>query len=170
MKLNYRSLLAVVISASLAIPGAAMADRRGDGDRGHRYEHDHGYRYQPRYQYGHRGERHDYRVYRDRPVTRYYRDDDDNELLLGLVVGGILGYAINNAQQGSAGYGRYYPAPRAYDNAYDPTETYSDGTCLQEREYTTVVEVGGRNVDAYGTACLQPDGSWKRGPAQMVSY
>jgi surface antigen len=25
-------------------------------------------------------------------------------------------------------------------------------------------------VDAYGTACLQPDGSWRRGPAQLVSY
>ncbi len=46
----------------------------------------------------------------------YYRDDDDDEkLLIGLVVGGILGYAINNAQhQDDISYDRY-PAP---SNAY----------------------------------------------------
>jgi hypothetical protein len=174
MKLNYRSLLAAVISASLAIPGAALADRREE--HGHRSGHDYGYNQAPRYErheehgrwsdhgygYSHapRYEQHDYRVYRDR---------DGDRLLLGLVVGGILGYAINNAQQGSAGYDRY-PAPRAYDNTYAVPQTYSDSSCLQEREYTTVVQVGGRSVDAYGTACLQPDGSWKRGPAQLVSY
>ena len=47
---------------------------------------------------------------------------------------------------------------------------YRDGTCLQEREYQTTVVVGGKNVPAYGTACLQPDGSWKREPARLVSY
>lgn len=29
------------------------------------------------------------------------------------------------------------------------------------REYQSTVVVGGRNVPAYGTACYQPDGSWK---------
>lgn len=38
--------------------------------------------------------------------------------------------------------------------------------CLQEREYQTTIEIGGRQVPAYGTACLQPDGSWAQGPAQ----
>ncbi len=28
------------------------------------------------------------------------------------------------------------------------------------REYTRTVYIGGRTQDAYGTACLQPDGSW----------
>lgn len=28
------------------------------------------------------------------------------------------------------------------------------------REYTRTVNIGGRLQDAYGTACLQPDGSW----------
>lgn len=28
------------------------------------------------------------------------------------------------------------------------------------REYTRTVSIGGRLQDAYGTACLQPDGSW----------
>jgi surface antigen len=29
------------------------------------------------------------------------------------------------------------------------------------REYQTTVTVGGREQEAYGTACQQPDGSWK---------
>lgn len=29
------------------------------------------------------------------------------------------------------------------------------------REYQRKVTVGGRTVDSYGTACMQPDGSWK---------
>jgi hypothetical protein len=161
MKLNYRPLLAALISVSLVLPGAAMADRRGE--YGHGYDRGHSYNHH------HRFERHDERGYRDRTITRVYRDRDDDQLLLGLVVGGILGYALNNAQQGAAGYDRY-PAPQAYDNTYDAMDTYSDSTCLQEREYTTTVRVGGRNVEAYGTACLQQDGSWKRGPARTVSY
>jgi surface antigen len=32
------------------------------------------------------------------------------------------------------------------------------------------VMVGGKAADAYGTACLQPDGSWYRGPAYLVSH
>jgi surface antigen len=31
------------------------------------------------------------------------------------------------------------------------------------------VIVGGKEAQAYGTACLQPDGSWYRGPAKVVS-
>lgn len=29
------------------------------------------------------------------------------------------------------------------------------------REYTRTVTIGGKITEAYGTACLQPDGSWK---------
>jgi surface antigen len=99
----------------------------------------------------------------------YRYDDNGDELLIGLVLGGVLGYALNNAQQESSyNYDRY---PQT-SNAYPVTETYrySDNSCLQEREYQTTVYVGGKEVDAYGTACLQPDGSWRRGPAQLVSY
>ncbi|MGD8325837.1 MAG: hypothetical protein PVF65_02880, partial [Sphingomonadales bacterium] len=40
--------------------------------------------------------------------------------------------------------------------------------CLQTREYQSVVIIGGQEQEAYGTACLQPDGSWLRGPAQIA--
>lgn len=29
------------------------------------------------------------------------------------------------------------------------------------REYQQIVTIGGKSVEAYGTACRQPDGSWK---------
>lgn len=37
-------------------------------------------------------------------------------------------------------------------------QTASGGYC---REYQQTVTVGGKTQDAYGTACRQPDGSWK---------
>jgi len=91
----------------------------------------------------------------------YYDDDDDDDekLLIGLVVGGILGYALNESQSNDAD--SYYQ-PNSYQGS-------SNSTCLQEREYQTTVIVGGRAVDAYGAACLQPDGSWTRSPA-VASY
>ncbi|MEZ5541736.1 MAG: hypothetical protein R3F42_06810 [Pseudomonadota bacterium] len=164
MNISPRSLLAAAIALSLAVPGAASADRRGEGYRDRGDRHDHRYQYRDRH----------YDRHEDRHITRYYHDDDDGEkLLLGLVVGGILGYAINNAQHG-AGYdysSRYYPQGVA---GVAETDGYVDqaaaASCLQEREYQTTVVVGGRNVPAYGTACLQPDGSWKREPARIATY
>jgi surface antigen len=38
------------------------------------------------------------------------------------------------------------------------------------REYQTEILVGGELVPGYGQACLQPDGSWYRGPAVPESY
>ncbi len=41
-----------------------------------------------------------------------------------------------------------------------PTRTYeTDGAPC--REYTIDAVIGGRNEQVYGTACRQPDGSWK---------
>ena len=171
MKLTIHSLLAALLTVSLAVPGAAMADRRGHEGRDFGYRFDHGRAEHHRDRYRDRDhDRYRYRDYGDRHVTRVYRDrGDDGRLLLGLVVGGLLGYAINNAQHDGTAY---YSAPRAYPQAYAATDSYSyaDSSCLQQREYTTTVRVGGRSVEAYGTACLQPDGSWKRGPAQTVNY
>ena len=39
--------------------------------------------------------------------------------------------------------------------------TYRDSSGQTCREYQTTVNVGGRLRDAYGTACLQPDGDWR---------
>lgn len=40
--------------------------------------------------------------------------------------------------------------------------------CLMIREYQTKITVGGKEVDAYGDACLQPDGSWRLGAPKQV--
>lgn len=42
----------------------------------------------------------------------------------------------------------------------EPTRTYesNEGPC---REYTLDAEIGGRTEQVYGTACRQPDGSWR---------
>lgn len=54
------------------------------------------------------------------------------------------------------------PQP-AYNPNLPPAGQF--GSCLQTREYQTTVVIGGAPREAYGTACLQPDGSWLQGPA-----
>jgi hypothetical protein len=69
-------------------------------------------------------------------------------------------------------YNQPAPAPAPAPQAYQPQPVPSGpaSTCLMTREYQTEVAVGGRMVPGYGQACLQPDGSWYRGPAVPVSY
>jgi hypothetical protein len=58
-----------------------------------------------------------------------------------------------------------YPA-----DSVAPVAPGTQGTpgCLVVREYTTEIEVGGEAVEGYGYACLQADGSWKRGAPAPV--
>ncbi|MFT5539268.1 MAG: surface antigen [Alphaproteobacteria bacterium] len=42
-----------------------------------------------------------------------------------------------------------------------PTKSYKQADGNYCREYQQTVTVGGKTQDAYGTACRQPDGSWK---------
>ncbi len=42
-----------------------------------------------------------------------------------------------------------------------PVRTYQEPTGRYCREYQQTVTVGGQTEQAYGTACRQPDGSWK---------
>ena len=42
-----------------------------------------------------------------------------------------------------------------------PSNTFQRGDGTYCREFSQTVTVGGRTEDAYGTACRQPDGSWK---------
>ena len=57
----------------------------------------------------------------------------------------------------------YVPGPVSSEplrvNPAGPSYRSSNGlTC---REYQTTISVGGRLQNAYGTACLQPDGQWR---------
>ena len=42
-----------------------------------------------------------------------------------------------------------------------PTRTYDESNGTPCREYTIDAIIGGRKQKVYGTACRQPDGSWK---------
>jgi hypothetical protein len=94
-------------------------------------------------------------------------------LWYGLIGGGLLGYALGNIQQNTVtNQGSYAPAgvspPPPAVTRYETTTPV--GPCLQQREYQTKITVGGKQVQGYGTACLQPDGSWRYGAAQPGSY
>lgn len=156
----------------ISLSGAIWAG----GDRQYRGGHDSGYSHRG-YSRGYGYSKHGYpaRPYQNHKRRHHNNDDDDEQLFIGLLMGGLLGYAVGNSQGREAtGYyppattlpapnPEYYPAPSS-------NSAYQHDTCLQEREYQTTVTVGGRQVEAYGTACLQPDGSWRRGPAQMAAY
>ncbi|MDX1697104.1 MAG: hypothetical protein R3308_02410 [Thiohalobacterales bacterium] len=163
------AVIAAILGFSLGLPATALAD---DGHRKYNRGHGHHDRYDSRHHKRHykrhKKHRYDKHHYGHRGYGRhyYYDDDDDEDLLIGLVVGGILGYAINSAQHRDD---YSYDRNSYSQEVYTPPPAYS-GSCLQEREYQTTVIVGGREVDAYGTACLQPDGSWKRSPPRVASY
>lgn len=95
---------------------------------------------------------------------------------IGIVAGGLIGNSIGQSidddQAPSVGgnYSATYagPASVAYSNSYTPNyvappappPTYaSDGTYC--REYSQEIRIAGRMEESYGTACLQPDGTWR---------
>ena len=97
-------------------------------------------------------------------------DHDNDKLWIGLLGGGILGYGLGVYQQRNAAD---QDTARQVTSA-QPLPAYGSAApvypCLQEREYRTPIMVGGKEVEGYGTACLQPDGSWRYGTAQPESY
>jgi hypothetical protein len=175
MKKRYQTPVALLAAIMLALsgPGMAFAGHGDDPRHGHHAgkhsaHHD---GYGKRRSHGHRyGHGHGGQVSKNIYKYDYDDDDDGGKFLLGLLFGGIAGYAVsrhnNYSQQDYASY------PPRYQGS--PVERYypegGDSDCLQEREYTNKVIIGGKTVDAYGTACLQPDGSWRYGPAELASY
>lgn len=91
--------------------------------------------------------------------------------LIGAVLGGVLGSAIDASNQACVGdVLEYVPANQpvywddpqtGYGYEVTPMRTYEPNPGLYCREYQTVVTIGGRAEQAYGTACRQPDGAWQ---------
>jgi hypothetical protein len=123
MKTITSALIAVAMGLSLGAPSTALAgdrnhDRQGYGQ--HAYKQDRHYKKQRRHTKRHKKQYakrhfkgHDWHNYNRRHYShggydnRYYGydDDDDSEkLLIGLVVGGILGYALNANQYDNGDY------------------------------------------------------------------
>ncbi len=91
--------------------------------------------------------------------------------LLGAYIGSEIGNSLDNADR--AAMDRSTARALEYNQPGDalPWEATNSGTVIPGkyekrggtycREFTQVVNVGGRSEKAYGTACRQPDGSWK---------
>jgi len=97
----------------------------------------------------------------------------------GVLLGGLLGnevgksldkadqvYAERNAQQtletAQTGTTATWVNPDSGNSgSITPTATYQSAGGEYCREYQQTVTVGGEQQSAYGTACRQPDGSWK---------
>ena len=97
----------------------------------------------------------------------------------GVLLGGLLGnevgksldkadiaYAERNAQetleyQPSGATSSWVNPDSGNSGSITPTATYQSTGGEYCREYQQTVTVGGEQQSAYGTACRQPDGSWK---------
>ena len=97
----------------------------------------------------------------------------------GVLLGGLLGGAIGNAldqRDKQMAYqaqqvalestrtgetGTWRNPDTGHYGSYTPTKTYETSSGQYCREYQEKVVIDGKTHSAYGTACRQPDGSWK---------
>jgi surface antigen len=97
----------------------------------------------------------------------------------GVILGGLAGGALGNmldqrdrqlagaaAQQALEGSPVGAPVPwtnpdTGHTGAVTPVRTYQVADGRYCREYQQVVTIDGREQRSFGTACRQPDGSWK---------
>ncbi len=95
--------------------------------------------------------------------------------LLGAFLGSEVGASLDKADQAyanQAAQGSLETAPSGQTSTWSnpdsgnsgtftPTNSYEVSSGEYCREYQQTVTVGGQVESAYGTACRQPDGSWK---------
>ena len=95
--------------------------------------------------------------------------------LLGALIGGEVGKTLDEVDRLRAQQAveQAHAAPINETIAWNNPETGNAGTVTATRdgtnpvtgaycrEYQTTVTIGGKTEEAYGTACQQPDGSWK---------
>ena len=95
--------------------------------------------------------------------------------LLGAWIGNSVGKSLDRADQAYAaqsanaalerypdGQAASWKNPNSGHSGYTtPTRTYETAQGQPCREYQTSVVIDGRTQTAYGTACRQPDGTWR---------
>ncbi|HEX6980631.1 MAG TPA: RT0821/Lpp0805 family surface protein [Alphaproteobacteria bacterium] len=94
--------------------------------------------------------------------------------LLGAFLGREIGRSLDKADQAYANraYAQAQTAPIGQRITWSNPESGNSGSVTpvrqgvdsagnQCREYQTTITVGGKTEQAYGTACRQPDGTWK---------
>jgi surface antigen len=97
----------------------------------------------------------------------------------GVLLGGLLGssvgssldradmtYAQRTTQRGleevPTGHSTTWRNPdTGHAGTITPTKTYQTAQGQYCREFQQTISVGGRTEEGFGTACRQPDGSWK---------
>jgi surface antigen len=97
----------------------------------------------------------------------------------GTILGGLLGGAVGDRMDATDRKWASQTATRAFETApsgtsvpwnnpdsghygeVTPTRTYQTAHGQYCREYQQTVTIGGQPHQSYGTACRQPDGSWK---------
>jgi len=95
-------------------------------------------------------------------------------VLLGGFVGNQLGGAVDDADRKRASQAeqRAYTAPIGQQITWNNPQNGNNGTITPVkdgyapngaycREFQQTITVGGQQKQGYGTACQQPDGSWK---------
>jgi surface antigen len=94
--------------------------------------------------------------------------------LVGAFVGREVGKSLDKADMAEAqrAQNQAHTAPvgekivwsnpeSGHSGSVTPVRQGTDSTGNQCREYQSTITVGGKTEQAYGTACRQPDGSWK---------
>ena len=99
--------------------------------------------------------------------------------VLGAILGGLIGGAIGNRmdaadrreanratyhalESASSGNTQTWKNPDSNNSgSIRPTNTYQAQNGQYCREYEQTITVSGETRQAYGTACRQPDGTWK---------
>ncbi len=97
----------------------------------------------------------------------------------GVLLGGLLGsevgksldqadklYAERNAQgsleNAPSGQSSNWVNPDSgHSGSFTPTQTYTAAEGQPCREYHSTVTIDGQTEEVYGTACREPDGSWR---------
>lgn len=127
----------------------------------------------------------DHRPHYYGPPPGYHHHDRGGDVALGVGLG-VLGLGLTAAMLAPPAPRYYAPPPPVYYAPpppppvyyappppppvyYQPpamaanpaSESYFDEDGRQCREYQTTVRVGGRVRQAYGTACLEEDGTWR---------
>ncbi|MEE8371937.1 MAG: RT0821/Lpp0805 family surface protein [Sphingomonadales bacterium] len=67
-------------------------------------------------------------------------------------------YSLQNTQPGQTT--RWYNPDSGNRGSFTPGREYTGQKGVYCREFTQSVIIGGKEEEAYGKACLQPDGSW----------
>lgn len=91
--------------------------------------------------------------------------------IAGAAIGGAVGKSMDDTDRLKAGHAlennrtnqssSWHNPDSGANYTVTPTRTWQSDAGRYCREYQTDVTVGGKTEHAYGTACRQPDGSWK---------